>query len=74
MNEILASQTDAGWEQIAPQLDDALHELSKEDRDALLLRYFLKAQVGAGNGVGGGHQFGSRANAWSIAPVERRLR
>ena len=42
MNEILASQAEAGWEQIAPQLDDALHELSKEDRDALLLRYFQR--------------------------------
>jgi RNA polymerase sigma factor (sigma-70 family) len=42
MNEILGSQAEAGWEQIAPQLDDALHELSKEDRDALLLRYFQR--------------------------------
>lgn len=40
MNELLATQPDAAWEHIAPQLDDALGELSEPDRDALLLRYF----------------------------------
>ena len=42
MNEILASQTEAGWAQIAPQLDDALVELSEPDRDAVVLRYFQR--------------------------------
>jgi hypothetical protein len=42
MNEILASQTEAGWEHIAPQLDDALVELSEPDRDAVVLRYFQR--------------------------------
>jgi RNA polymerase sigma factor (sigma-70 family) len=40
MNELLASEPDAAWEQIAPHLDDALGELNEADRDALLLRYF----------------------------------
>ena len=40
MNELLATEPDAIWEHIAPQLDAALGELSDADRDALLLRYF----------------------------------
>jgi RNA polymerase sigma factor (sigma-70 family) len=40
MNEILDSE--AGWKQIAPQLDNALSELSQDDREALLLRYFQR--------------------------------
>lgn len=40
MNELLANETDADWENIAPHLDAALGELSEPDRDALLLRYF----------------------------------
>jgi RNA polymerase sigma factor (sigma-70 family) len=38
MNEL--SAPDASWEEIAPQLDAALGELSETDRDAVLLRYF----------------------------------
>lgn len=34
------SETDASWEEIAPQLDAALSELAEPDRDAVLLRYF----------------------------------
>ena len=40
MNELLAAEPDARWEDIAPQLDAALGELGEADRDALLLRYF----------------------------------
>ena len=40
MNELLAGETDAAWEQIAPHLDAALGKLGEADRDALLLRYF----------------------------------
>ncbi len=40
MNELLAAEPNAVWENIAPQLDTALGELSEADRDALLLRYF----------------------------------
>jgi RNA polymerase sigma factor (sigma-70 family) len=40
MNELLAAESDATWELIAPHLDAALGELSEPDRDALLLRYF----------------------------------
>jgi RNA polymerase sigma factor (sigma-70 family) len=42
MNEILASDADATWERIAPDLDGALGELSETERDAVLLRYFEK--------------------------------
>lgn len=34
------SETDAPWQEIAPQLDAALADLSDSDRDAVLLRYF----------------------------------
>ncbi len=40
MNELLANESDAAWEHIAPHLDAALGELSEADRDALMLRYF----------------------------------
>ncbi len=40
MNELLAHESDAAWENIALHLDAALGELSEPDRDALLLRYF----------------------------------
>jgi RNA polymerase sigma factor (sigma-70 family) len=40
MNELLSTHPDASWEHIAPHLDEALGELSKPDRDAVLLRYF----------------------------------
>ncbi len=40
MNELLAAEPDACWEDIAPQLDATLGELNEADRDALLLRYF----------------------------------
>ena len=40
MNQLLATETDAPWEHIAPHLDTALGELSEPGRDAVLLRYF----------------------------------
>jgi RNA polymerase sigma factor (sigma-70 family) len=40
MNQLLATESDATWEIIAPHLDTALGELNEADRDILLLRYF----------------------------------
>jgi RNA polymerase sigma factor (sigma-70 family) len=40
MNDLLSNEPGAAWEEMAPQLDAALGELSEPDRDALLLRYF----------------------------------
>ena len=40
MNQLLSTEADATWEQIAPQFDEALGELSDLDREALMLRYF----------------------------------
>jgi RNA polymerase sigma factor (sigma-70 family) len=40
MNELLSTESDANWENIAPHLDAGLGELDEADRDALLLRYF----------------------------------
>lgn len=40
MRELLSSADDKRWENVAPELDAALGELSEPDRDALLLRYF----------------------------------
>jgi RNA polymerase sigma factor (sigma-70 family) len=42
MNQLLADESGAAWEQIAPELDAALGELSEADRDAVMLRYFEK--------------------------------
>jgi RNA polymerase sigma factor (sigma-70 family) len=42
MNQSPDEQPNALWEEIAPQLDAALHELNEVDRDALLLRYFQR--------------------------------
>jgi RNA polymerase sigma factor (sigma-70 family) len=52
MNAI-QSESPRDWEQIRPMLDEALDRLSREDRDALLLRYFEQrslAEVGAAIG------------------------
>lgn len=46
MNQLLSSQTESSWEQIAPHLDAALGELNEPDRDAVLLRYFEKKSAG----------------------------
>src|SRR3974377_1427504 len=37
MNDLVATEPGAGWEEIAPHLDAALGELSEADRDALML-------------------------------------
>jgi RNA polymerase sigma factor (sigma-70 family) len=42
MNELLSTESDANWENIAPHLDAGLGELDEADRDALLLRYFQR--------------------------------
>ena len=41
MNELLIANDDS-WEDLAPQLDEALVNLSEVDRDAILLRYFQR--------------------------------
>ena len=38
------TEPEAGWEQVGPALDDAMHELKKSDREAILLRYFENRQ------------------------------
>jgi len=43
MNAISGSDpTDAGtlWQEVRPELDDVMHELSEADRTAVVLRYF----------------------------------
>lgn len=42
MNELLSAAPEADWEEVAPQLDAALGELSEPDRDAVLLSYFQR--------------------------------
>ncbi len=47
------SDSDAHWEQIGPELDQALDCLNRSDRDALVLRYFSQhsfADIGAALG------------------------
>ena len=51
------SDSAAAWEQMAPQLNEALNELPEPDRDALLLRFFESksmAQVGSALGTSEG--------------------
>jgi RNA polymerase sigma factor (sigma-70 family) len=48
------SDSVAAWEQMAPQLNEALNELKEPDRDALILRFFESksmAQVGSALGT-----------------------
>jgi RNA polymerase sigma factor (sigma-70 family) len=40
MNDLVSTEPDALWDDVAPELDAALDELSDPDRDAVLLRYF----------------------------------
>jgi len=40
MNELHEPEAGATWEAIAPHLDEALGQLSGDERDAVLLRYF----------------------------------
>jgi RNA polymerase sigma factor (sigma-70 family) len=49
-----ATGTDPNWEQVRPILDEAMHELKEEDREAILLRFFGRlplAEVGSRLGV-----------------------
>src|SRR4026208_1690348 len=39
MNELLAADTEATWDHVAPHLDAVLGELSETDRDVVMLRY-----------------------------------
>ena len=52
MNELLHDDTPpSDWSQLSPVIEDALHELSDQDRHAILLRYFQNKtlhEVGAG--------------------------
>jgi RNA polymerase sigma factor (sigma-70 family) len=46
MEHCLSSPTnDAGWEEVAPALDDALARLGETDRHAVLLRFFEKKEL-----------------------------
>lgn len=40
MKQLISSDNEPGWEQLAAQLDFGIAELRNEERDALLLRYF----------------------------------
>ncbi len=51
---IQQSPNDAAWERLGPMLDEAMAQLRKTDRDAILLRYFQEKslrEVGAAFGV-----------------------
>ena len=56
MNQLLHdSGPEVDWSELGPVLDDAMHELSEADREALLLRYFERrplAEVGTRLGLG----------------------
>lgn len=52
--QLQESQPEPDWENIRPLLDEAMHDLKEEDREAILLRYFEKlplTEVGTRLGV-----------------------
>ena len=55
MNEpLLASAAEPSWEDLSPVLDDALHELNEQDRNAVVLRFLEEntlQKVGAALGL-----------------------
>jgi RNA polymerase sigma factor (sigma-70 family) len=55
MNELLQStNSDGHWRELRPLLDDAMHDLSATDREAVLMRYFERlplAEIGARTGL-----------------------
>ena len=55
MNQLLQStDADRAWQELRPMLDDAMHDLSATDREAVLLRYFERlplAEIGARLGL-----------------------
>ena len=55
MNQLLQStDPDPRWQELRPLLDDAMHDLSATDREAVLLRYFERlplAEIGARLGL-----------------------
>lgn len=40
------SAVEPSWEELRPVIDEAMHDLSQGERDAILLRYFEKRQLG----------------------------
>ncbi len=51
---VMDTNTDSDWEDISPQLDQAVNQLNDEDRQAILLRFFgqkTMRDVGAAMGV-----------------------
>jgi RNA polymerase sigma factor (sigma-70 family) len=54
MNQLLQSDPDTTWQELRPMLDDAMHDLSATDREAVLMRYFERlplAEIGARLGL-----------------------
>ena len=47
MREISSeSEAEPSWEELRPVIDEAMHELNQVERDAVVLRYFEKRQLG----------------------------
>ena len=63
MNEMLgAGPQDADWSRVLPLIDDAMHELSAGDREAVLLRHFE------------GRSFGDIGKSWALSENAARMR
>jgi RNA polymerase sigma factor (sigma-70 family) len=46
MREISSESDEPKWEELRPVIDEAMHELNQGERDAVLLRFFEKRQLG----------------------------
>src|ERR1035438_9324662 len=72
MNELLHDDTPPlDWSQLSPVIENALHELSEEDRHAILLRFF---QIKTLNEVGAGLHLTENAARMRVDRALEKLR
>jgi hypothetical protein len=70
----LESETAPDWEQIRPLLDEALDELGRNDRDALLLRFFEQRSLAeVGNALGSNEDAARKRVSRALEKLRARL-
>ncbi|MBI3853619.1 MAG: sigma-70 family RNA polymerase sigma factor [Verrucomicrobia bacterium] len=70
----LDSETAPDWEQIRPLLDEALDELGRNDRDALLLRFFEQRSLAeVGHALGSNEDAARKRVARALEKLRARL-
>lgn len=69
--QTIPTESDSGWKNIAPMLDDALNKLVEDDRAVILLRYFEKKSA---KEIGGALQLSEEAAQKRVTRALERLR